>query len=104
MFTFILVLVCFCLVAVLFVNNIEEKEKVNNLNKLINILTTELNTEKNKHITLTSAISTTNSVLKGELSSELNSLYIREDLLKRELQEINRRRNDLGSSIDIIII
>lgn len=102
MFTFILVLVCFCLVAVLFVNNIEEKEKVNNLNKLINILTIELNTEKNKHITLTSAISTTNSVLKGELSNELYSLCMEEDLISRRLQEINRRKSDLGGGISLL--
>ncbi len=99
MFTFILVLVCFCLVAVLFVNNIEEKEKTSNLNILISNLIIELNTEKNKLISLTSITNTTNSVLIGELNSELNSLYIKEDLLKRELQEINRRRSALGGSI-----
>lgn len=99
MFTFVLVLVCFCLVAILFINYVEEKEKISNLNKLISNLIIELNTEKNKLISLTPVISTTNSVIREELNSELNSLYIKEDLLKRELQEINRRRSALGGSI-----
>lgn len=99
MFTFVLVLVCFCLVAILFINYVEEKEKISNLNKLINILTIELNKEKNSIINLTSVINTTNSVLRGELGNEINSLHIEEELIRRRLQEINRRKGDLGGGI-----
>lgn len=100
MITFILVLVCFCLIAILFINYIEEKEKTSNLNILINNLIIELNIEKMRLISLTAGVNiNTNSVIREELNSELNSLYIKEDLLKRELQEINRRRSALGGSI-----
>lgn len=103
MFTFVLVLVCFCLISILFINYIEEKEKTSNLNRLISNLTVELDREKMRLISLTAGVNiNTNSVIRKELNSEFNTLSIEEELLKRRLVEIGRRKGDLHNGITLL--